>query len=132
MQLRYGLLAELVAAPGEGDALAAFLASARETAAREEGTVTWSAFKLSDTTYGIFDTFASEDDRNAYLLCRTSQPCHASARSASLREPRPGMGRSWTLGDRSPPAHPRRGGASAGITVDSTIFPWTWPPASSV
>ena len=28
MQLRYGLLAELVAAPGEGDALAAFLASA--------------------------------------------------------------------------------------------------------
>lgn len=50
MQLRYGLLAELVAAPGEGDALAAFLASARETAAREEGTVTWYAFKLSDTT----------------------------------------------------------------------------------
>ena len=28
MQLRCGLLAELVAAPGEGDALAAFLASA--------------------------------------------------------------------------------------------------------
>jgi hypothetical protein len=55
----------------------AFLASARETAAREtaaretaageEGTVTWYAFKLSDTTYGIFDTFASEDDRNAHL-----------------------------------------------------------------
>jgi len=67
MQLRYGLLAELVAAPGEGDALAAFLASARETAAREEGTVTWYAFKLSDTTYGIFDIFASEDDRNAHL-----------------------------------------------------------------
>src|SRR5580704_10482451 len=67
MQLRYGLLAELAAAPGEGDALAAFLALARETAAREEGTVTWYAFKLSDTTYGIFDTFASEDDRNAHL-----------------------------------------------------------------
>ena len=65
MQLRYGLLAELVAAPGEGDALAAFLASARKTAAREEGTITWYAFKPSDTTYGIFDTFASEDDRNA-------------------------------------------------------------------
>ena len=48
MQLRYGLLAEVVAAPGERDALAAFLASARETAAREEGTVTWYAFKLSD------------------------------------------------------------------------------------
>ena len=67
MQLRCGLLAELVAAPGEGDALAAFLASAREAAAQEEGTVTWHAFKLSDTTYGIFDTFASEDDGNAHL-----------------------------------------------------------------
>jgi hypothetical protein len=67
MQLRYGLPAELVAAPGEGDALAAFLASARETAAREEGTVTRHAFKLSATTYGTFDTFASEDDRNAHL-----------------------------------------------------------------
>jgi hypothetical protein len=44
MQLRYGLLAELVAAPARGDALAAFLASARETAAREEGTVTRHAF----------------------------------------------------------------------------------------
>jgi hypothetical protein len=52
MQLRYGLPAELVAAPGEGDALAAFLASAGETAAREEGTVTRHAFKLSATTYG--------------------------------------------------------------------------------
>lgn len=50
MQLRYGLPAELVAAPGEGDALAAFLASARETAARKEGTVTRHAFKLSATT----------------------------------------------------------------------------------
>ena len=64
---RRRLLAELVAAPGEGGALAAFLASARETAAREEGTVTWHAFKLSAMTYGIFDTLASEDGRNAHL-----------------------------------------------------------------
>jgi hypothetical protein len=56
MQLRFGLLAELVAAPGEGNALAAFLASARETAAREEGTVTWYAFKLATRRGGIFDT----------------------------------------------------------------------------
>jgi predicted enzyme related to lactoylglutathione lyase len=35
MQLRYGLLAELVAAPGEGDALPAFLASARPARAPE-------------------------------------------------------------------------------------------------
>ena len=31
------------------------------------GTVTWYAFKLSDTTYGIFDTFENEDGRQAHL-----------------------------------------------------------------
>jgi quinol monooxygenase YgiN len=33
----------------------------------EAGTVTWYAFKLSDTTYGIFDTFENEEDREAHL-----------------------------------------------------------------
>jgi len=53
MQLRYDLLAELVAAPGEGDALAAFLASARETAAREEGKVTWYAAQPAQARAGL-------------------------------------------------------------------------------
>jgi hypothetical protein len=52
MQLRYGLLAELVAAPGEEDALAAFLASARETAARE-GKVTWYAAQPAQARAGL-------------------------------------------------------------------------------
>ena len=47
--------------------LGAFLESGRAIAAAEEGTVTWYAFKLSDTTYGIFDTFETEDARNAHL-----------------------------------------------------------------
>ena len=29
--------------------------------------MTWYAFKLSDTTYGIFDTFEGEDGRQAHL-----------------------------------------------------------------
>ena len=37
MQLRYGLLAEFEAAPGKGDALAAFLTTARETAGARSG-----------------------------------------------------------------------------------------------
>ena len=36
-------------------------------AAAEGGTVTWYAFKLTDTTYGIFDTFEDEDGRQAHL-----------------------------------------------------------------
>lgn len=29
--------------------------------------MTWYAFKISDTTYGIFDTFTAEDGRQAHL-----------------------------------------------------------------
>ena len=67
MSVDRGLLALLEAKPGKGEALAAFLQQGRELAVAEEGTLTWYAFKLSDTTYGIFDTFASEDSRQAHL-----------------------------------------------------------------
>ncbi len=33
----------------------------------EAGTLTWYAFKISDTTYGIFDSFETEDARQAHL-----------------------------------------------------------------
>ena len=67
MTIDRGILALLEAKPGKGDDLAAFLAQGRELAVAEEGTVTWYAFKLSDTTYGIFDTFEGEDGRQAHL-----------------------------------------------------------------
>jgi quinol monooxygenase YgiN len=67
MTVDRGLLALLEAKPGKGDELAAFLRQGRELAAAEQGTVTWYAFKLSDTTYGIFDTFENEEGRQAHL-----------------------------------------------------------------
>ena len=67
MTVDRGLLALLEAKPGKGDELAAFLEQGRALAAEEEGTVTWYAFKLSDTTYGIFDTFEGEDGRQEHL-----------------------------------------------------------------
>jgi quinol monooxygenase YgiN len=62
-----GLLALLEAKPGKGEELADFLRQGRELAVAESGTVTWYAFKLSDTTYGIFDTFEDEAGREAHL-----------------------------------------------------------------
>jgi len=67
MTVDRGLLALLEAKPGKGEELADFLRQGRELALAESGTVTWYAFKLSETTYGIFDTFEGEDDRQAHL-----------------------------------------------------------------
>lgn len=67
MSVRFGVLALLEAKPEKGGDLGRFLEEGRAIAVAEEGTVTWYAFKVSETTYGIFDTFESEDGREAHL-----------------------------------------------------------------
>jgi quinol monooxygenase YgiN len=67
MAIQLGILALLQAKPGKGDDLAGFLRAGRELAAAEEGTATWYAFKVDETTYGIFDTFETEEARQAHL-----------------------------------------------------------------
>lgn len=67
MAVTLGVVALLEAKTGRGGDLAAFLESGRALAAGEPGTVTWYAFKIDELTYGIFDTFESEDSRQAHL-----------------------------------------------------------------
>jgi quinol monooxygenase YgiN len=67
MTVKFGLLALLEAKPDKGAELGAFLEAGRALAVAEPGTVTWYAFKVSDTTYGIFDTFETEEGRQAHL-----------------------------------------------------------------
>jgi quinol monooxygenase YgiN len=67
MTVKLGSLALLEAKPGRADDLAAFLQAGRAVAVAEEGTVTWYAFKISDTGFGIFDTFETDDARTAHL-----------------------------------------------------------------
>ena len=67
MTVTLGILALLEAKAGKGDELAAFLKAGRDLAVAEEGTVTWYAFKISDTSYVIFDTFATDDARTAHI-----------------------------------------------------------------
>jgi quinol monooxygenase YgiN len=71
--VRLGILALLEAKPGKGDDLAAFLEAGRALAVAEEGTVTWYAFKISDTSYGIFDTFETDGARDAHLAGQIPQ-----------------------------------------------------------
>ena len=67
MSVRFGVLALLEAKPEKGSELGRFLENGRALAVAEEGTVTWYAFKVSETTYGIFDTFEDQDGRQAHL-----------------------------------------------------------------
>jgi quinol monooxygenase YgiN len=67
MSVKLGLLARLEAKPGKGDALGEFLEAGRELAVAESETVTWYAFRIDDTHYGIFDTFEDESGRQAHI-----------------------------------------------------------------
>jgi quinol monooxygenase YgiN len=67
MTVKLGLLAQLEAKPNKGEQLGAFLKAGRELALAEQGTVTWYAFKLDETHYGIFDTFETEEARQAHI-----------------------------------------------------------------
>ena len=65
--VKYGLLVRLEARPGKEQALADFLAEGLELTNSEATTPIWFAFRLSPTTFGVFDAFASEADRQAHL-----------------------------------------------------------------
>jgi quinol monooxygenase YgiN len=67
MGVKLGFLAALEAREGKGAELGKFLEAGRELAAAEAGTVTWYAFRIDETHYGIFDTFETEDARAAHL-----------------------------------------------------------------
>jgi quinol monooxygenase YgiN len=70
MAVRFGLLVTLEAQEGQGEALAAFLQQGRAIAAEESGTVTWYAFQVDETTFGVFDTFETLEDRQEHLSGR--------------------------------------------------------------
>ena len=62
-----GILALLEAKPGREAEVAAFLEGGRAIVQDEPGTVTWYAFRTGATTFGIFDTFETEEARQAHL-----------------------------------------------------------------
>jgi len=61
------IAAKLVAKPGKEAEVEALLTSALALANQEPLTVTWYAIKFSENTFGIFDTFASDEGRDAHL-----------------------------------------------------------------
>jgi quinol monooxygenase YgiN len=67
MTVRLGILALVEAKPGKGNDLGDFLQAGRAIAAAERHTVTWYAFRIDETHFGIFDTFETDAGRTAHV-----------------------------------------------------------------
>jgi len=66
MNTPYAFVARIEAKPDKAEDVAALLAGALPLAQAETGTVNWYAARTSSTTFWIFDTFGSEQDRTAH------------------------------------------------------------------
>ena len=64
---KFAILARVEAKPGKENEVLAFLKSALPLAEAEPGTIRWYALQLGPSTFGIFDTFAGEEGREAHL-----------------------------------------------------------------
>ena len=63
----FALYAHLKAKSGKAAEVEAFLKSALPLAQKEKGTITWYAFSEDEGSFGIFDTFETEEGRQAHL-----------------------------------------------------------------
>lgn len=65
--VKKALLVRLEAKAGKEKELETFLNSGLSLAEAEPDTVHWFAFRINETTFGIYDTFTAEEGRDAHL-----------------------------------------------------------------
>ena len=65
--MKFGLLATVEAKAGKEAEVEAFLKRALPLAIGEPDTITWYSYRINESTFGIFDTFDTEEGRNAHL-----------------------------------------------------------------
>jgi quinol monooxygenase YgiN len=85
---KLAIWAQLEAKPGKEKEVEEFLKSAQPLAEREAGTVTWYAVKMGPGKYGIFDTFANENGRNAHLNGEIAKALFAKAKDLFSQPPK--------------------------------------------
>jgi quinol monooxygenase YgiN len=81
------LFAQLEAKPGKEAEVEAFLKSAQPLAEKEPGTIRWYAVKIGPGKYGIFDTFADENGRDAHTNGEIAKALFAKAKELFSKEP---------------------------------------------
>jgi quinol monooxygenase YgiN len=65
--IKLAFVARFEAKPGKEEEVAKFLEMADEMAKQEPTTINWYAFRLSHSTFGVFDTFNDEAGRQKHL-----------------------------------------------------------------
>lgn len=84
---KFALLARVVAKPGKETEVSAFLKSALPLAEAEPETVRWYALQISENTFGVFDTFETEDGRKAHLQGQIAAALMANAAELLSSDP---------------------------------------------
>lgn len=82
-----GLLARIEAKPEHADDVARMLTEAVHLAEEEKRTLTWFAFRENATTFGVFDTFESEEDRAGHLRGRIAAALMGAADTMLVAAP---------------------------------------------
>jgi quinol monooxygenase YgiN len=77
--IKLALFVRLDAKPGKEAQVAAFLEAGLALAREETGTPIWFALRLSESSFGIFDAFTDETDRQAHLDGPIAQALMANA-----------------------------------------------------
>ena len=84
---KLAILARVEAKPGKEKEVMEFLKSALPLAEAEPGTIRWYAIKIGPSTFGIFDTFESEDGRRAHLNGPIAAALMANASALLAKDP---------------------------------------------
>jgi len=84
---KFAIWAQLEAKPGKEREVEEFLKSAQPLAEKESGTTAWYAVKIGPAKFGIFDTFADEQGRDAHLNGEIAKALFARAQELFVKEP---------------------------------------------
>jgi len=76
---KFAFVARFEAKPGKEEEVAKFLEFASDMARKEPTTIHWYAFRLSHSTFGVFDTFNDEEGRQKHLHGPIGQALMAKA-----------------------------------------------------
>ncbi|MDO6445420.1 antibiotic biosynthesis monooxygenase [Colwellia sp. 1_MG-2023] len=82
-----GFLVTLKAKPGKEADVGQLISNAIILAEKEEQTLTWYAFQIDESTFGIFDTFHDEEGRQVHLNGDIAKLLMANAEELLMEKP---------------------------------------------